>query len=108
MQRRLADVAARIDAGLLGCWSVDGVAVHLTGTSAPADGVVRVGPVYTPGEQRGRGYASATVAAVAEAAQRDGHQVCLFTDQANPTSNKIYEAIGFRPVVDLTNFIVGG
>ena len=35
-----------------------------------------------------------------------GARVCLFTDQANPTSNKIYQAIGFRPVVDMANLLV--
>ncbi len=78
--------------------------VHLTGVNLPAYGVVRVGPVYTPPEQRGRGYASATVAAVSAAAQRDGHRVCLFTDQANPVSNRIYAALGFVPVVDTAYF----
>ena len=32
--------------------------------------------------------------------------MCLFTDQANPTSNKIYEALGYRPVVDMAHFVV--
>jgi predicted GNAT family acetyltransferase len=35
-----------------------------------------------------------------------GVRVCLFTDQANPTSNKIYEALGHRPVVDMVNLLV--
>ena len=35
-----------------------------------------------------------------------GERACLFTDQANPTSNKIYEAIGYRRVVDMANLRV--
>jgi predicted GNAT family acetyltransferase len=35
-----------------------------------------------------------------------GARVCLFTDQANPTSNKIYEALGFRRVVDMANLVI--
>ncbi len=35
-----------------------------------------------------------------------GERACLFTDQANPTSNKIYEAIGYRRVVDMANLLV--
>ena len=35
-----------------------------------------------------------------------GARVCLFTDQANPTSNKIYEALGYRPVVDMVNLLI--
>ena len=30
-----------------------------------------------------------------------GARACLFTDRANPTSNKIYAALGYRPVVDM-------
>lgn len=77
-----------------------GEVVHLTGVNPASYGVVRVGPVYTPTEHRGRGYASATVAAVSAAAQRDGHQVCLFTDQANAVSNKIYASLGFEALMD--------
>ena len=35
-----------------------------------------------------------------------GARVCLFTDQANPTSNKIYLALGYRPVVDMANLVI--
>ena len=34
--------------------------------------------------------------------------MCLFTDQANPTSNKIYTALGYQPVVDMANLIIAG
>ena len=70
-------------------------------------GVARVGPVYTPQEHRGRGYASAAVAEVSRRLLDEGARVCLFTDQANPTSNRIYEALGYRPVVDMAN-LAGG
>lgn len=94
----------RIDRGQVVVWEDEpGEVVHLTGVNPPSYGVVRVGPVYTPAEHRGRGYASAAVATVSAAAQRDGHEVCLFTDQANPVSNKIYAALGFEPVVDMAN-----
>jgi GNAT superfamily N-acetyltransferase len=60
-------------------------------------GTVRIGPVYTPPEYRRRGYATTAVAAASERALSDGARQCmLFTDLANPTSNKIYAAIGFR------------
>ncbi len=99
-----ASMLARIARGGVWLWEdEDGEVVHLTGANAPAYGVVRIGPVYTPPEQRGRGYASATVAAVSGAVQEDGHRVCLFTDQANPVSNRIYAALGFVPVVDMAH-----
>ncbi len=98
---------SRIEQGRVWFWEdVDGHRVHLTAANPPAFGVARIGPVYTPKEQRGRGYASAAVAAVSQLLLDDGAQVCLFTDQANPTSNKIYEALGYRPVVDLANLVI--
>jgi predicted GNAT family acetyltransferase len=41
------------------------------------------------------------VAAVSQAQLDAGLRFCfLYTDLANPTSNKIYQAIGYRPVTD--------
>ena len=83
-----------------------GEPVHLTGANPPSFGVARVGPVYTPPAQRGRGWASNAVAEVSRRIQAEGARVCLFTDQANPTSNKIYAALGYRPVVDMANLVI--
>jgi GNAT superfamily N-acetyltransferase len=83
-----------------------GDVVHLTAANVPAYGVVRVGPVYTPAEHRGLGYASAAVAAVSRQILEAGNRPCLFTDQANPTSNRIYQAIGYEPVVDMANHVI--
>jgi GNAT superfamily N-acetyltransferase len=95
------DVARRIALGRFVVWEdADGVPVHFTGTAGPFHGVVRLGPVYTPPERRGRGYAGRLVAELTRSLLDDGHRVCLFTDQANPVSNRVYERIGFRPVVD--------
>jgi predicted GNAT family acetyltransferase len=68
---------------------------------APAFGVSRIGPVFTPRHFRGHGYGSAVTAAAAESARRDGvDEVVLFADLANPVSNAIYQRIGFEPVCD--------
>ena len=76
------------------------------GFNAPSFGVARVGPVYTPGAHRGHGYASVLTAHVSRLLRDSGTRVCLFTDQANPTSNKIYAAIGYEPVVDMANLVI--
>ncbi|HWI42331.1 MAG TPA: GNAT family N-acetyltransferase [Nocardioides sp.] len=95
------DVHRRIAEDALWFWVDAGDRpVHLTGANPPAFGVTRVGPVFTPVEERGRGWASAAVAAVSRAYLRQGVRVTLFTDQANPTSNALYTALGYRPVVD--------
>ncbi|WP_020578417.1 GNAT family N-acetyltransferase [Actinopolymorpha alba] len=79
--------------------------VSYAGTSVCVAGVVRIGPVYTPPAARGKGYASALVAAVSQAALDAGAVACtLYTDVGNPTSNKIYAAVGYRPVCDVTSY----
>jgi predicted GNAT family acetyltransferase len=101
------DVRRRIAAGCLWLWvDEDDRPVHLTGANPPSFGVARIGPVYTPPQQRGRGYASAAVARVSQLILDVGARPCLFTDQDNPTSNAIYEAIGYRPLVDMANLLV--
>jgi hypothetical protein len=63
---------------------------------------IRIGPVYTPPELRRRGYASAVTAATSQAELDKGRRfIFLFTDLANPTANKIYQAIGYEPVIDV-------
>jgi GNAT superfamily N-acetyltransferase len=102
-----SDLLRRIGAGLLWFW-IDGTGrrVHMTGANPPTFGVARVGPVYTPPSQRGRGWASNAVAEVSRMIRAQGSRACLFTDQANPTSNKIYAALGYRPVVDMANLVI--
>jgi predicted GNAT family acetyltransferase len=73
----------------------------MVGVSPPVAGVVRIGPVYTPMEHRRRGYAGSAVAAASRRALARGAERCmLFTDLANPTSNKIYAEVGYRRVGD--------
>jgi GNAT superfamily N-acetyltransferase len=101
------DMRRRIEGGRIFVWEdASGQPVHVTAASQPSYGVSRIGPVYTPREHRGRGYASAAVAQVSKLLRDSGERACLFTDQANPTSNKIYEAIGYRRVVDMANLRV--
>jgi GNAT superfamily N-acetyltransferase len=103
----LDDIQLRIEDGVI--WLLEdasGHVVHLTAVSTPAYGVSRVGPVYTPPEHRGHGLASYAVGELTRRGLDDGIRMCLFTDQANPTSNKIYEALGYERVVDMANLHV--
>jgi predicted GNAT family acetyltransferase len=82
-------------------WDVDGTPVSMAMLRVPAAGVSRIGPVFTPVSQRGNGYGSAVTAAAAGLARDGGTpDVVLFADLANPTSNAIYQRIGFEPVAD--------
>jgi GNAT superfamily N-acetyltransferase len=78
----------------------EGEPVAQAAVRRPSSGVVRIGPVYTPPGHRGRGYASAVTAAATADVLARGCIPVLFTDLANPTSNRIYRRIGFRPVAD--------
>ncbi|PUA80929.1 GNAT family N-acetyltransferase [Nocardioides currus] len=103
----LESVLLRIREGSQWLWELpSGEVAHLTGRSLPSYGVARVGPVFTPREHRGRGIASHVVGELTRGGLEDGSRMCLFTDQANPTSNKIYEALGYGPVVDMAHLRV--
>ncbi|MFC5186265.1 GNAT family N-acetyltransferase [Actinomadura harenae] len=91
----------RLDSGCVHLWEVDGEPVAMAGRTPALDGMTRVAPVYTPRAHRRRGYGAAVTAAVSRAAIDLGlDDIVLFTDLANPTSNGIYQALGYRPVAD--------
>lgn len=102
LERRIA--AGHPEGGYL-LWAVDHHLVSLAGYGSPTPHGVRVGPVYTPPRFRTQGYASAAVSALTENLLESGYQfVFLFTDLANPTSNAIYQRIGYRPVSDVDQY----
>ena len=104
LERRLAEP----EGGLV-LWEDDAQVVSLAGFGGPTPNGIRVGPVYTPPERRGRGYASALVAELTSQQLDGGRRFCfLFTDLANPTSNSIYQRIGYRPVTDVDEWVFTG
>lgn len=89
--------------GLTSLWEVDGAPVAMANRSLPDAGMIRIRAVYTPADQRGKGFGGAvTVAATRAALDTGASEVVLFTDQANPTSNGLYQRLGYRPVEDRT------
>jgi ribosomal protein S18 acetylase RimI-like enzyme len=63
---------------------------------------IRIGYVYTPPELRGRGYAGATVAEVSQRMLASGLSFCvLYTDRGNPTSNSLYQRLGYYAIADV-------
>jgi GNAT superfamily N-acetyltransferase len=94
-------VAERLTHSGLTLWEAGGRPVAMAGTQVSVAGVVRLGPVYTPPAERRRGFGGAVTAAVSQAALAAGAtDVVLFTDLANPTSNALYQRLGYRPVED--------
>jgi predicted GNAT family acetyltransferase len=99
------DHRLRLDGGQLFVWE-DPDPVSLAGWGQPTPSGVRVGPVYTPPERRRRGYASALVAEMSSMLLARGHRFCfLFTDLANPTSNKIYQDVGYEFVCESADLV---
>jgi len=99
--------------GLL-LWEDGGEIVSLAGWGGPTPNGIRIGPVYTPPEVRGRGYATALTAELSRQLMdgrlfEGGRRFCfLYTDLANPTSNKIYERIGYRRIAQSAEILFGG
>ncbi|MET7616930.1 GNAT family N-acetyltransferase [Streptomyces sp. NPDC005408] len=80
----------------------DGTPVSMAGVNPMVAGqMIQVDPVYTPAHLRGRGYAGAVSVEVSRAALAAGAtEVVLFANAANPTSNALYQRIGYVPVTD--------
>lgn len=92
----------RIKGKLVFLWEVEGQSKCMIAYSSESiGGVVRIGPVYTPKAFRKNGCGTNATAALSQHLLNAGSEYCsLFTDLANPTSNKIYQNIGYRPVTD--------
>jgi GNAT superfamily N-acetyltransferase len=96
-----------IDAALsserLWLWQ-DGGVVSMAISSKPMREVVRISAVYTPPENRKRGYAAACVHGVSRYFTDEGYRCILYTDLGNPTSNSIYRRIGYRAVAEAIQY----
>ena len=97
---RMAD--ARIAEGIFWLWlDASGTPVSFAGHTPIVAGMGRVGPVYTPPELRGHGYAAGATVVVTQALlDRGADEILLFTDLANPISNRLYQRLGYRPIGD--------
>ena len=75
--------------------------VTMAGFTRKMQSAIGVAYVYTPPYDRGRGYATSCVAQISQIALEKGFTRCvLYTDLANPTSNSIYQKIGYVPICD--------
>lgn len=96
------------DIGGFRVWCVDGQMVSYAGYGGKTPNGMRIGPVYTPPELRGRGYASACVATLSQELLDQGRKFCfLFTDLGNPTSNHIYQQIGYEMIGGMDDYVFG-
>jgi len=102
---RVVDLRLQGQGGGFFLWEDVGRPVCLVGYGGFTPHGARIGPVYTPRELRRRGYASALTAGVSAWLLDQGRQFCfLYTDLANPTSNRIYQQIGYEPICDSAQY----
>lgn len=100
-------VARWVEQGSLFVWEHEERPVSIAVAQGRTPRGARVGYVYTPPELRGRGYASACVAALSQRLLESGLEFAvLYTDLANPTSNAIYQRLGYAPIGDVGDFDV--
>jgi len=91
---------SRVTAGTLFLWEHEDTVVSMSTVTEAVSGVRRVQNVYTPPEQRGRGYAAANVGTATQRLLDAGNQVILYADLTNATSNGVYERLGYTAVTD--------
>lgn len=90
-------------------WRVEAAPVSMASCGGYTPHGARVFGVYTPPELRGRGYATACVAALSAHLLAAGRRFCfLYTDVENRTSNAIYRRIGYEPVGEIAEWRVAG
>lgn len=101
---RRRHVQDHIRRGTLFVWQDGGRPVAMAARTRPTAHGEVINDVYTPPELRGRGYATACVAALSQLLLDEGRDFCaLFTDLTNPTSNSIYQKIGYRALGDFVH-----
>ncbi len=101
VDRRLASKS-----GGTALWADGGQTVSLSGFGGTTPHGIRIGPVYTPPQFRRRGYASALVGQLSRHLLDGGREYCfLYTDLANPTSNRIYMNVGYELVCESADYV---
>ncbi|MEJ7767779.1 MAG: GNAT family N-acetyltransferase [Chitinophagaceae bacterium] len=94
--------------GDLFTWTDNGEIVSMAGIVRKTRHIGIVGFVYTPRDKRGHGYATSCVTKLSECILQTGFKSCgLFTDKSNPTSNKIYQRIGYEAISEFSDIEFG-
>ena len=91
-----------LGAGHIFLWETpEGEHVAMAGRNREGPTTATVSLVYTPPKFRGRGYGRNVVASLSQLWLDRGKLACnLFTDLGNPTSNWIYESVGYKRLLE--------
>lgn len=105
-------VTKSVEDGSLFCWVVEdtvvSIAAHAPTVATGSHVIGRIGPVYTPPPFRRHGFGGAVTAHVSRQLLNRGARVMLFTNAANPTSNSIYQAMGYRLIDEMVEVRLEG
>lgn len=93
-------VASFVDEQEVFLWENNGKVVSMMKKARPSKHGVTVSFVFTPKEERKKGYARTMVAAGTKELLKEYDFCVLYTDLMNPTSNKIYMEIGYERIAD--------
>ena len=106
-----AAVEQQVAEGRLWLWTVDREPVAMAGhaplVDSPAGRVGRIGPVFTPDEQRRHGYGAAVTAAVTAGLVPICQTILLFADAAKPENNRLYQRLGFEEAGRIVEVSIG-
>lgn len=98
---------ARVSNGMIYVLEKNQELVSMASKSRDIETSCSVNLVFTPKALRGQGYGSIVTARLTELALAEGkRQACLYTDLSNPTSNKIYQNIGYQFVCESCHYMV--
>jgi predicted GNAT family acetyltransferase len=97
---------AAIATGSLYLWDA-GRPVSMAGWSGKTARGARVTFVYSPPDCRRRGFATACVTALTRALLAEGlAYCCLYADQSNAATSRMYQKIGYRHIGDATDYVL--
>ncbi len=99
-------VTRRLAAGDVWIWDDDGP-VSMAARTEPVAAVTRIQAVNTPPELRGRGYASAGVAALSATVLAQGLRCVLNANVDNTVAVSVYQRLGYRAVLDVLRYRLG-
>ncbi len=82
-----------------------GAPVSIAAATRPTRNGTTINWVYTPPEQRNKGYATSCVLSLTKKLLSERYAFCsLYTDLSNPASNNIYTKIGYVPIGDALSY----
>ncbi|WP_459476881.1 GNAT family N-acetyltransferase [Clostridium saccharoperbutylacetonicum] len=104
-EKQIGVVESMIKSGGLYLWKVEAEIVGMVNIAHKTERHARINNVYTPQEQRKKGYASAMVAELCSSILKGGLTPMLYADIKNCDSNKVYKSIGFTESGRIDNIV---